>query len=88
MVKVQRLRDEPDDSIEERLILAVLREDRQEVTLKDLCSSQLLPHVSRLVLMPEVADQILHTLFRDRIKHSPVTPEEADQVHVLLVPAA
>lgn len=65
LAEVKRPRKEPDNSIEEGLVAAVLGEDGQEVTLQDLCSPQLLPHVSRLVLMPQVADQILHTLFKE-----------------------
>lgn len=76
VVEVKRLRSEPDHSIKERLVLAVLGEDWQEITLQDLRGSQLLPHISSLVLMPQVSDQILHTLFRDRIKHLPRTPRK------------
>lgn len=65
LAEVKRPRKEPDNSIEEGLIAAVLGEDGQEITLQDLCGPQLLAHVSRLVLMPQVADQILHTLFRE-----------------------
>lgn len=63
--EVKRPRKEPDNSIEEGLVTAVLGEDGQEVALQDLCGPQLLAHVSRLVLMPQVPDQILHTLFRE-----------------------
>lgn len=52
----RRMRSKPDHSVEERLVLAVLREDWQEVTLQDLCSPQLLPYISSLVLMPQVSD--------------------------------
>lgn len=73
--RVKRLRSEPDHSIEESLVLAVLREDGQEVTLQDLCGSQLLPHVSGLILVPQVSDQILHTLFRGEDKRLTQNPE-------------
>lgn len=56
----------PDNGIKERLVAAMLGEDRQEVALQDLSRPQLLPHVPRLILVPQVADQVLHTLFRDR----------------------
>lgn len=65
LAEVKRPRKEPDNSIEERLVAAVLDEDGQKVALQDLCGPQLLAHVSRLILMPQVPDQILHTLFRE-----------------------
>lgn len=67
MVKVRALRNQPDNSIKKRLVLAVLDEDGQKVTLQDLGCPQLLPHIASVILVPQVADQILHTLFRDRI---------------------
>lgn len=69
MVEGERPGDEPDHGVEERLVLPVLREDWQEVTLQDLRGPQLLPYISSLVLVPQVSDQILHTLCGDRIKH-------------------
>lgn len=86
MVQGERLRREPDHGFEERLVLAVLREDWQEVTLQDLGGPQLLPYISSLILVPQVSDQILHTLCRDRIRHLPGTPEEAAQAHALFGP--
>lgn len=66
MVKVEKLGKQPENSIKERLVPVVLCKDGKKVILQDLGCPQLLPHISRLVLMPQVADQILHTLFRDR----------------------
>ena len=73
VVEVEKLGKQPDDSIKERLVPVVLGEDGKKVTLQDLGCPQLLPHVSRLILMPQVADQILHTFFRDRT-HTYVDP--------------
>lgn len=48
----------------------MLGEDGQQVTLQDLGRPQLLPYIPRLILMPQVTDQIFHTLFRHRTKHA------------------
>lgn len=76
---------QPDNGIEERLVLAVLGEDGQKVTLQDLGGPQLLPHISSLVLMPQVADQILHTLFRDRTNAYMGPGRSSAQAQVLLI---
>lgn len=45
----------------------VLGEDGKKVSLQDLGCPQLLPHTPCLILVPQVADQIFHTLFKGRV---------------------
>lgn len=55
----------PDAGVEQGLVLAVLGDYRQQVVLEDLARPQLLTGVPRVILMPQVPDQVLHTLYRN-----------------------
>lgn len=61
---VLRLCNVPDASIKQGLVLAVLGDDGQQVILEDLARPQLLTGVPRVILMLQVPDQVLHTLYR------------------------